>query len=127
MGNINDQLRHRVRTIAKLAKPTSIRTLRVPASRRSSGPVRWLAPVAAVAAVAGLVVGVPVATQAAGSSSGAAVKGAVATLPNIAGTGANCIFPIESFQCYSTVNYEEFEYLMVQSSSATTNRCHSNR
>ena len=114
MGNINDQLRRKLRIIAKLAKPASVRTLRVPPPRRSSGPVRWLAPVAAAAAAAGLVAGVPVASQAAGSSSGAAVKGAVATLPNLTGAGANCIFPMESFQCYTVSNYEEFEYLMVR-------------
>ena len=76
--------------------------------------VGWLAPVAAAVAVAGLVVGVTTPSQAAGIASGAPVKGAVATLPNVVGTGANCIFPMESFQCYTVSNYEEFEYLMVR-------------
>jgi peptide/nickel transport system substrate-binding protein len=76
--------------------------------------VRWLAPTAAAVAIAGLVAGVPVASHAAGRPSAASVKGAVATLPNIVGTGANCIFPMEPAQCYSTSNYEGFQYLMVR-------------
>ncbi len=77
-------------------------------------PVRWLAPVAAAVAVAGLIVGVTTPSRAAGMSSGAAVKGAVATVPNVVGGGANCILPLESFQCYSVTNYEQFQYLMVR-------------
>lgn len=48
------------------------------------------------------------------SNSGAAVKNAVATLANINGAGANCIFPFETTQCYSVTNYEDFMYLMVR-------------
>jgi peptide/nickel transport system substrate-binding protein len=78
--------------------------------------IRWLAPVAAAAAVAGVVAGVPVASLAAGNPGvvTAAVKGAVATLPNLEGAGANCIFPIETVSCYSLTNYQEFEFLMVR-------------
>ena len=76
--------------------------------------VRWLASLAAAAAVAGLIVGVTTPSDAAGISSGASVSGAVATLPDVIGTGANCIFPVESAQCYSVSNYEQFEYLMVR-------------
>jgi peptide/nickel transport system substrate-binding protein len=47
-------------------------------------------------------------------STGKSVSGAVATLPNITGTGANCIFPMETTNCYSTSNYEWFQYLMVR-------------
>ena len=55
-----------------------------------------------------------------GSSSGTSpsstttVKGAVATLENINGAGANCIFPFQGTQCYSVTNYEDFQYLMVR-------------
>ncbi len=42
------------------------------------------------------------------------VKDAVATLANITGTGANCIFPMETTNCYSVANYEDFGYLMVR-------------
>jgi peptide/nickel transport system substrate-binding protein len=48
------------------------------------------------------------------SSAGPSVKGAVATLPNINGAGANCIYPFQGFQCYSVTNYETFQYLMVR-------------
>jgi peptide/nickel transport system substrate-binding protein len=46
--------------------------------------------------------------------SGKTVSGAVATLPNITGQGANCIFPMETSNCYSVPTYEDFEYLMVR-------------
>jgi peptide/nickel transport system substrate-binding protein len=48
-----------------------------------------------------------------GSSTGS-VKGAVATLANISGAGANCIFPMETTNCYSGTNYQDFQYLMVR-------------
>ncbi len=44
----------------------------------------------------------------------ASVKGAVATLPDITGQGADCIFPMETTACYSAPNYQDFEYLMVR-------------
>jgi peptide/nickel transport system substrate-binding protein len=47
-------------------------------------------------------------------STGKTVAGAVATLANITGAGASCIFPIETTNCYSVPNYEDFEYLMVR-------------
>jgi peptide/nickel transport system substrate-binding protein len=48
------------------------------------------------------------------TSSSHSVKGAVATLANITGTGANCMFPMETTNCYSVANYEDFQYLMVR-------------
>jgi hypothetical protein len=56
-----EQLRHELRTVAQIAKPEAIRPLRVPPPRRRSAAIRWLAPVAAAAAVAGLITGVTVA------------------------------------------------------------------
>jgi len=47
-------------------------------------------------------------------STGTSVKGAVATLANINGAGANCIYPFQGTQCYSVTNYEDFQYLMVR-------------
>jgi peptide/nickel transport system substrate-binding protein len=47
-------------------------------------------------------------------STGKSVSGAVATLPDITGQGANCIFPMETTNCYSVPTYEDFEYLMVR-------------
>jgi peptide/nickel transport system substrate-binding protein len=48
------------------------------------------------------------------TNSSISVKGAVATIPDITGTGANCIFPVETTNCYSVANYEDFQYLMVR-------------
>src|ERR1700691_1021255 len=69
--------------------------------------------IAAVAASALLAAGCSSSTSPSSSSSTTAVKGAVATLPIVTGTGANCIFPFEGTQCYSVANYEDFEYQMV--------------
>jgi peptide/nickel transport system substrate-binding protein len=68
--------------------------------------------VAAVAAMALLAAGCGSSTST--SSSTKTVSGAVATLPNITGTGANCIFPMETTACYSVANLEDFQYLMVR-------------
>ncbi len=70
--------------------------------------------VAAVAAVALLAAGCGASSNNTTSSpsSSASVAGAVATLANITGTGANCIFPMETTACYSVANYSDFEYLM---------------
>jgi peptide/nickel transport system substrate-binding protein len=92
-----------------------VRRLRTAPNKRRTRAVRWLAPVAAAAATAGLIAGVTVAGHAArGGSSSATVKGAVATLAYSPGEAAACIFPLEPARCYSVVNYEEFQYLMVR-------------
>jgi peptide/nickel transport system substrate-binding protein len=72
-----------------------------------------VAGVAAVAATALLAAGCGSSSTTPPSSS-TAVTGAVATVPNIAGAGANCIYPFTGTQCYSVTNYEDFEYLMVR-------------
>jgi peptide/nickel transport system substrate-binding protein len=69
--------------------------------------------VAAVAATALLAAGCG-AHSSGNASSAASVTGAVATLANITGAGANCIFQFEGTQCYSVTNSEDFEYLMVR-------------
>jgi hypothetical protein len=58
---VEDQLRREMRTEAERVHGDSIRQLRVPAPRRQSRTVRWLAPVAAAAAIAGLIAGVTIA------------------------------------------------------------------
>ncbi len=68
--------------------------------------------IATAAAVAMLAAGCG--SSSTGSPSTKNVAGAVATLPNITGTGANCIFAMETTNCYSVANYEEFEDLMVR-------------
>jgi len=71
-----------------------------------------VAGVAAVAATALLAAGCGSSNSGSSTNTGAA-KNAVATLPIVTGTGANCIFPFEGTQCYSVANYEDFEYQMV--------------
>ena len=74
-----------------------------------------VAGVAAVAATALLAAGCGASSSNnTGTNSGAPVKGAVATLANLNGAGANCIFQLETTQCYSVENYENFMYLMVR-------------
>jgi hypothetical protein len=63
MTELEDELSRELNVIADRAKPESIRPLRVPPPRRRSRTLRWLAPVAAAAAVAGLIAGVTVATR----------------------------------------------------------------
>lgn len=53
-------------------------------------------------------------SPAASNSGGASVKGAVATLANLNGAGANCIYPFTGTQCASVTNFEDFENLMVR-------------
>ncbi len=74
-----------------------------------------VAGVAAVAATALLAAGCGSSGSSTSTpSTGTSVKGAVATLANINGAGANCIYPFQGTQCYSVTNYEDFQYLMVR-------------
>jgi len=115
MTDLEEQLRRDLKDIAGGAQPTRIRPLRTPPSPRRNRAIRWLAPVAAAVAVAGLIAGVTVASHAARSASpSAAVKGATATVALGPGTGAYCIFPMEPGSCESVDNYQDFQYLMVR-------------
>ena len=73
-----------------------------------------VAGVAAFAATALLAAGCGSSGSSSSTSSGPTVSGAVATIANINGAGANCIYPFTGTQCYSVTNYEDFEYLMVR-------------
>src|ERR1700745_3808514 len=72
-----------------------------------------VAGVAALAATAVLAAACGASSSSGGSTNTGSVKNAVATLPIVTGTGANCIFPFEGTQCYSVANYEDFQYQMV--------------
>jgi hypothetical protein len=61
MTDLEDRLRQDLKQISERARPGSIRPLRVPPVRRRSRAVRWLAPVAAMAAVIGVITGVSLA------------------------------------------------------------------
>jgi len=67
MTDVEDQLRRDLMIITERAQPGSIRPLRVPPARRRSRAVRWLAPVAAMAAVIGIVAGLSLAGRSAGN------------------------------------------------------------
>ena len=60
MTDLEQRLRRDLKDFTERVGPDSIRPLRVPAVRRRSRAVRWLAPVAAVAAVIGVITGVSV-------------------------------------------------------------------
>jgi hypothetical protein len=66
MTDLEDRLRHDLRTSSQLAEPESIRPLRQPPPRRRSRAVRYLAPAMAVAAIIGIVAGVSLAGRAVG-------------------------------------------------------------
>jgi hypothetical protein len=56
--DLEQRLRRDLKDLSERVGPDSIRPLRVPSVRRRSRVVRWLAPVAAVAAVIGVIIGV---------------------------------------------------------------------
>jgi hypothetical protein len=64
VNTIEDRLRDELRAVADRVQPDSLRPLRVSAQRRRATTVRWLAPVTAVVAIAGIAVGVSLARQA---------------------------------------------------------------
>ncbi len=67
MTDIEDRLRRDLVTITERAQPGTIRPLRTPEPRRRSKAVRWLAPVAALVAVIGIITGVSLAGRSAGN------------------------------------------------------------
>jgi hypothetical protein len=78
--DIEQRLRRDLREVTERVAPGSIRPLKAPAPRRRNLAVRWLAPVAAVAAVLGVVAGVSLAGR------GSSRLPAAATSPEPAGT-----------------------------------------
>jgi peptide/nickel transport system substrate-binding protein len=67
-----------------------------------------VAGVAAVAATALLAAGCGSSSNSSSPPTGPSTKGAVATIANINGAGANMIFPFASTQFYSVTNYSDF-------------------
>jgi hypothetical protein len=72
MNDLEERLRRDLRAVSQLAQPDAIRTLREPMPRRHATAIRWLAPVMAMVAVAGIVVGVTLAGRATGGPPSAA-------------------------------------------------------
>jgi hypothetical protein len=73
MTDLEQRLRRDLQRISQRAGAGSIRPLRVPPSRRRTRAVRWLAPIAAVAAVIGVIAGVSLAGRSAGQGPASAV------------------------------------------------------
>jgi hypothetical protein len=67
VNDLEDRLRHDLKKLAQQAQPETIRPLRTPAPRRRNPAIRWLAPVAAAAAVAGVITAVTLARGTVGS------------------------------------------------------------
>ena len=63
MNTIEDRLRDELQAVAGRVQADALRPLRPPARRRRDSAVRWLAPVAAMAAVAGIVTAVTLTVQ----------------------------------------------------------------
>jgi hypothetical protein len=63
VNDFEDRIRRELTTVATLARPETIRPLRTPATSRGRRASRWLAPIAAMAAVAGIIAGVTLAGQ----------------------------------------------------------------
>jgi len=61
MTDLEDRLRHDLKNDSERIAPGSVRPLRAPAPRRRTPVVRWVAPIAAMAAVIGVVAGVSLA------------------------------------------------------------------
>ncbi len=75
MASLEDRLRSELRHIVDGIEEESIRSLRAPARRRKRGLVRWLAPVAAMAAVVGVITVATLARSPAPRHSTAAITG----------------------------------------------------
>lgn len=75
MASLEDRLRNELRQIGADLDQWSIRPLRPPAPRRAPGLTRWLAPVAAMVAVVGVITGVSLARSPAPRHPVAAITG----------------------------------------------------
>ncbi len=66
MTDLEQRLRRNLKEVTERVDPGSVRPLRDPAPRRRTPAVRWVAPIAAMAAVIGVVTGVSLASRPAG-------------------------------------------------------------
>ena len=69
MTDIEQRLRRDLKEVTERVAPGSIRPLREPVVRRRTRAVRWLAPVAAVVAVIGVVAGASLVSRSHGGQS----------------------------------------------------------
>jgi hypothetical protein len=75
--DLEQRLRRDLKQVSERVTPESVRPLRAPQARNRSRTVRWLAPVAAMVAVIGVVAGVSLAGRPAGQSPAATGPGAI--------------------------------------------------
>jgi hypothetical protein len=115
MNDLEQRLRRDLKDLSERAGPDSIRPLRVPAVRRRSRAVRWLAPVAAVAAVIGVIVGVSVASQPAGQGHGEPLVIRPATSPEPAGTMP--LYYVTAYQSFGAGSREPATFAAVHDSA----------
>lgn len=99
MTDLEQRLRSELRQVAENFDPASVRPLRVPERRRRPGLVRWLAPVMAMAAVTGVIVGVHLATAPGGPPPGL-LQGAVPGAAKAEPAGPMPSYYVTVFQMY---------------------------
>ncbi len=87
MTELEERLRRGLKRYSERIRPESLPSLREPSRRRPRRAVRWLAPVAAAAAVVGVVVGVSVAGQHAQGPPALRTGGSASTAPVPPGPG----------------------------------------
>jgi hypothetical protein len=115
VSDLEQRLRRDLKDLSERAGPDSIRPLRVPAVRRRSRVVRWLAPVAAVAAVVGVITGVSVASQPAGQGHNELPTSQPATSPEPAGTMPP--YYVTAYQSFGAGNREPATFAAVHDSA----------
>jgi hypothetical protein len=81
VSDLEQRLRRDLKDFSQRVGPDSIRPLRVPPARRRSRAVRWLAPVAAVAGVIGVITGVSVVGPPAGKQPASAIAQPTGPMP----------------------------------------------
>lgn len=115
MSDLEQRLRRDLKDFSQRVGPDSIRPLRVPAVRRRSRAVRWLAPVAAVAAVIGVIIGVSVV----GPSGGQQPPAGQQTAPVIAQpTGPMPHYYVTAFQTFGAGHREPATFAVVHDSAS---------
>jgi hypothetical protein len=114
VSDLEQRLRRDLKDLSQRVGPDSIRPLRVPPVRRRSRVVRWLAPVAAVAAVLGVITGVAVV----GPSGGKQPPAGQQPAPVIAQpTGPMPHYYVTAFQAFGAGNREPATFAVVHDSA----------
>jgi hypothetical protein len=111
--DLEQRLRRDLKDVTERVGPDSIRPLRVPPVRRRSRAVRWLAPVAAVAAVIGVITGVSVVGPSGGNQPTADNQPPVIAQP----TGPMPRYYVTAFQTFGAGSREPATFAVVHDSA----------